>query len=266
MDDRLHREKDFHNKAFSQGTRACVDKYYELCRNSRDFYMNTLAELCRGREPVALEYGCGPGSYAFFLRNQGATVHGIDISDVAVQQATQEAAREDLDRTTFHVMDAEALTFPDDSFDLICGTGILHHLDLDRAFSELARTLKPEGTAVFVEPLGHNPLINHFRARTPQLRTVDEHPLLMSDLEKARRFFGELQCRYFHLSTLGAVPLRRMPGFPKLLKALDGFDRTLFTVLPPVRRLAWQVVIMLSQPLKQTAGAPNRANDRFQSV
>jgi hypothetical protein len=48
--------------------------------------------------------------------------------------------------------------------------------DLSLACSEIARVLRPGGPAIFVEPLGHNPLINAYRKRTPALRTVDEHP------------------------------------------------------------------------------------------
>lgn len=42
----------------------------------------------------------------------------------------------------FRLMDAEALEFPPDTFDLICGTGILHHLDLDAAYGQIARSLR----------------------------------------------------------------------------------------------------------------------------
>ena len=42
---------------------------------------------------------------------------------------------------------------------------------------------------MFVEPLGHHPLITADRRRTPALRTIDEHPLLLGDLEQAREQF-----------------------------------------------------------------------------
>ena len=42
------------------------------------------------------------------------------------------------------------MSFADNSFDLICGTGILHHLDIHAAFHEISRTLRPDGIAVFV--------------------------------------------------------------------------------------------------------------------
>ena len=71
----------------------------------------------------------------------------------------------------FQVMNAEVLEFPDASFDLVFGVAILHHLDLDTACAEFLRVLRPSGTAVFLEPLGHNPFINLVRWATPAART-----------------------------------------------------------------------------------------------
>src|SRR5439155_23886695 len=46
--------------------------------------------------------------------------------------------------------DAEGLTLPDESFDLVFGHAVLHHLpDLERAFAEFHRVLRPGGTLVF---------------------------------------------------------------------------------------------------------------------
>lgn len=196
----------------------------------------------------ALEYGCGPGSNAFLLGERGAAVTGIDISDVAIEQARARAEAEGVAaRCEFEVMNAEQTSFADHGFDLICGTAILHHLDLEAAYAEIARLLKPDGRAVFVEPLGHNPAINAYRRRTPQLRTEDEHPLMVKDLELAGTWFGRTAISYFNLSTLLAVPFRRTRAFEPALAALQALDRALFR-LPPARKHAWMVVIRLEGP------------------
>ncbi|HLG17200.1 MAG TPA: class I SAM-dependent methyltransferase [Blastocatellia bacterium] len=246
------REKDFHNKAYADDSRRVVGKYYSISRRSDEFYQQTL-DSCAGGKKV-LEYGCGTGSYAFFLAQNGATVTGIDISDVAVNLARQQANRRRLDGLDFRVMNAEQLDFGDDSFDVICGTGILHHLQLDRAYAELSRTLKPEGRAVFVEPLGHNALINLYRKRTPELRTEDEHPLLMRDVRLAGDYFGSVKTRFFHLTSLAGVPLRRVPGFTVMLGFFEAIDRLLFMVLPFLKRYAWVVVLELAKPRKPAGG------------
>jgi SAM-dependent methyltransferase len=244
---RQDKEREFHDRAFGEGTRRTAAKFYALEGPSDDFYREFLAERCAGRR--VLEYGCGPGSAAFFLAERGARVTGIDISDVAIEQATAEGEAKGLgDRLEFTTMDAEALEFPDDSFELVCGTGILHHLNLDRAYGELRRVLTEDGEGIFIEPLGHNPLINLYRKRTPELRTEDEHPLLASDLERARDFFADVGLRYFHLQTLLALPMRRSKRFDRIVGALNRADQALFRVLPPVRRHAWMVALMLAAP------------------
>ena len=192
-----------------------------------------------------MEYGCGPGSYAFDLAERGAHVIGVDISPVAIELARKNASTRGLD-IRFSVMNAESLDFPDGSFDIVCGTGILHHLDLARSLGEIRRVLKVGGRAVFVEPLGHNPIINWYRRRTPNLRSVDEHPLRMDDLALIGRHFDHMTVRMFHLTTLAAVPLRNSPGFPRIVSALDAIDRGLFRVLPPLRKHAWSCVIEVS--------------------
>ena len=78
-----------------------------------------------------LDYGCGAGARACALALRGARVCGIDISPVAIGMARDAVRREGLaGNAAFAVMDAEALDLPARSFGLVCGTSILHHLDV----------------------------------------------------------------------------------------------------------------------------------------
>jgi len=50
--------------------------------------------------------------------------------------------------------DAENLTYADDSFDLVVTQDVFEHIfDIDRAFCEIRRTLRPGGAHVFTTPL-----------------------------------------------------------------------------------------------------------------
>ena len=49
--------------------------------------------------------------------------------------------------------------------------------------AEIKRVLRPEGCAVFLEPLADNPLLRFFRFLTPNARTPDERPLTKKNLE-----------------------------------------------------------------------------------
>ena len=241
---RLAREAAFHDERFADDTRAATDKFYAITKESFGWYRERALGDLGGK--AFLEYGCGPGSIAFDAATQGAKAVGIDISPVAVEQANARATGTG-NGARFEVRNAEASGYADASFDRIAGSGILHHLDLDRAYRELARLLRPGGRGVFLEPLGHNPLINAYRKRTPQMRTEDEHPLLRADFDLANRYFASVRTRFFHLSSLAAVPLRGRPGFGALLAALSGIDRLLLASASPLRWNAWMAVVELER-------------------
>jgi SAM-dependent methyltransferase len=72
-----------------------------------------------------------------------------DISPGMVAVACQNAEQLGLD-VTGEVADAEALPFPDETFDLVVGHAVLHHIpDVELAMREVLRVLKPGGRFVF---------------------------------------------------------------------------------------------------------------------
>ena len=236
---RLKREKDFHNKTFSTASRKAVKKYYNSANASKEFYRSILLDDIKGKR--VLEYGCGPGSAAFDVARAGAKVQAIDISDIAIKQTIEKANNEGL-QINASVMDAENLSFDDDSFDIVCGSGILHHLDLQRSYKQIQRVLKENGKGIFFEPLGHNLIINIYRYLTPKMRTEDEHPLLMSDLKLAEKYFGNISINYFNLTSILSSFLPSSSTF------LNRLDEHLFKILPCLRKHAWIVVIQFSNP------------------
>ena len=70
---------------------------------------------------------------------------------------------------------------------------------------EPERVLQPGGHAIFIEPLGHNPFINLYRKFTPTIRSEDEHPLLVKDLEMIKNLFPKVEVRYYYLASLLAA-------------------------------------------------------------
>ena len=243
---RLEAERAFHNAKFGEdkqhgGSRAI----YELPRVAYRYFEKEVEPRAAGAD--VLEFGCGDSSYAVKLSRWGGRVTAIDISDEAVEETRlriNEAGF--LNQTSLQRMNAEELDFPDASFDLVVGRAILHHLDLEKAYASIARVLRPGGTAIFLEPLAHNPLINLYRRMTPHLRTEDEHPLTMRDLAMARRHFGEVQLRYFTLLSMGALPAAKAPRlFEAMKNGLDRADSLLFRALPFTGRWAWTVAMVM---------------------
>lgn len=246
--DRIAKERDFHDQRFrdhDEDVREDLGKYYSVYTLNTALYNRLLGRYLPDAD--ALEYGCAKGEKSLRWAAKGARVTGIDISDEAVRIANAQAVHASLP-AEFFAMNAEQMDFANNRFDVVFGEGILHHLHLEQAYGEIARVLRPEGRAVFVEPLGHNPIINAYRAMTPQMRTDDEHPLLMSDLEHLGRHFGKVDVHYFHITTLAAVPFHRTRLFKPLLALLHGIDRLLMRVIPPIRRWAWVAVIDVAGP------------------
>jgi len=255
--DRYEREASFHDRQLTDRTREGAWRYYDIAADAYEAYRSAVTRDVQPQTRV-LEYGCGSGSAAFDLARLGAEVHGIDIAPGPIEAATRRAASEGVaDRTSFHVMNAERLEFAPASFDLVCGTSVLHHLDVTTGYRQVARVLAPGGRAVFLEPLGHNPAINLYRRLTPALRTPDEHPLTLADLHEARRWFGRVELRWFTVTGLLAAGLEGTRAYEPVLGALRALDGWMLRRVPLVRRWAWIVVIDATVPVPEGAGDRN---------
>jgi SAM-dependent methyltransferase len=99
----------------------------------------------------ALDVGCGGGGFLRALGWRGAHAVGLEIDDAQLARA-RAAGHDD---TALRVGRAEALPFPDASFDLVCCLFSFHHFPADvqtRAVAEAARVLRPGGALFVVEP------------------------------------------------------------------------------------------------------------------
>ncbi|HEY4894605.1 MAG TPA: methyltransferase domain-containing protein [Solirubrobacteraceae bacterium] len=108
-----------------------------------------------GHEPGhyarSLEIGSGTGYFTLNLQRAGLIGEATcsDISPGMLETLSDNAERLGLSVRT-EPADAERLPFADDSFDLVLGHAVLHHIpDLPRAFVEFERVLAPGGTLVF---------------------------------------------------------------------------------------------------------------------
>lgn len=99
----------------------------------------------------SLEIGSGTGYFTLNLMQEGMIGQATcsDISPGMLQTLDANAQRLGLSVTT-EPADAERLPFADESFDLVLGHAVLHHIpDLPRAFREFQRVLAPGGTILF---------------------------------------------------------------------------------------------------------------------
>lgn len=247
LDERKLKELEFHNRdrdrSFIEEAKQSEDtfekfygnkKYYGCTSRSRDYVSDWIAINAKGK--IFLDYACGNGANAILAARNGASMAmGLDISDVSIRNARlfgQQAGCSD--NLRFFQADAENTKLPDACIDSVICSGMLHHLDLNFAFPELQRVLKPGGRILCVEALDYNPLIKLYRALTPQMRTVWEmsHILSLRDLEFAGQFFEVQNVRYWHI--LGYVG-GKFPFFAGLLDTLDRYIEK----IPYLNRMAW---------------------------
>jgi SAM-dependent methyltransferase len=233
--DRLQRERRFHDARFAGGEddRVAQMKYYVALKRCFDRYAKRRMALAR--DAVVLEYGCAQGYEAISLASLAKRVEGIDISKPAVDAGNAEIAARGIPNVRLSVQNAEATDFADGTFDLVFGSGILHHLDYDKAMAELRRVLKPGGRCCFTEPLGHNPAIELYRKHTPEARTPDEHPLLARDIRKFDQTFEDTDVRMFGLVSLVSALFRRS----SLQASASGVGAAVDSVLLRIPGLKW---------------------------
>jgi ubiquinone/menaquinone biosynthesis C-methylase UbiE len=110
----------------------------------------------------ALELGCGTGFFLLNLKQAGVLDAGnvTDISPGMVEVAVANAASLGF-TVEGRVADAESLPYDDDTFDLVVGHAVLHHIpDVELALREVLRVLKPGGRFVFAgEPTRHGDFV-----------------------------------------------------------------------------------------------------------
>ena len=242
------RSKEIRKNALDYSRFTSNMKFYSITQKSTDFFNNYLLKEFKGKK--VLDYGCGDGNTAVFSAKNGAEVVGIDISSVRIKNSKELAVKEGVsDRTSFFVMDAEKTEFPDNYFDGIICTGVLHHLEIESALKEMARILKPEGSIICNEPLVHNPIFQLYRRLTPHLRSgwEMEHILSKKEIKLAEKYFGKIELRFFYLTTLLAVPFRNSPFFNFILSIFEKIDSIILKI-PGLRWWAWQIIFVLSQP------------------
>ncbi len=229
-------KKRFYNEAFFSEAASHYDiatKGLSLCRDA-SWKKALLNHLPDPHYSKALDLACGTGDVTFLLAEkfQDAQVMGVDLSQAMLSCAQRKSLHSN---TQFIKSAMETLPFPDASFDLVTGSYALRNAgSLQEAIYEVARVLKPEGTAAFLEfskkeswmmqkiqyfilktwgsfwglLLHGNMEIHGYIADSlvhfPTTKTLDEM-FLQSGLQKQKEirfFFGTLRASFYKKKTL----------------------------------------------------------------
>ena len=111
-----------------------------------------------------LEVGVGTGiNTSMYPRNCHVT--GVDLSSSMLEKARERVAREGLRNVRLLEMDAQNLTFADDSFDIVYAPYLVSVVpDPVRVVREMRRVCKPGGKII---------ILNHFRSANPVLSRLE---------------------------------------------------------------------------------------------
>ena len=92
-----------------------------------------------------LDVGTGTGFFAVLLAQTGHQVEGIDLTPAMLEEARSLAAQRNLD-IVFREMDAQALSYAEESFDVLLSRNLTWTLpEPEKAYREWFRVLKPGG-------------------------------------------------------------------------------------------------------------------------
>ncbi|HEY7909270.1 MAG TPA: methyltransferase domain-containing protein, partial [Thermomicrobiales bacterium] len=132
-----------------QGWDATVEDYE---RSLAPFFAQFAADALHlvGVQPGhrVLDVAAGPGTLALLAARRGATVVATDFAPGMVERLRQRAGEAGLTNLSAAVMDGQALTLPDNSFDAAFSNfGLIFFPDRAAGFRELYRVVRPGGKA-----------------------------------------------------------------------------------------------------------------------
>jgi ubiquinone/menaquinone biosynthesis C-methylase UbiE len=216
---------------------------HEKMPSSHCFFYSLVDQV---RNKKVLDLCCGYGFTSVRLAKRGAHVTGIDISPKMVKLAQRNAELNKVtDRVCVQKMSAQAMDFPDNSFNYVIGIGALHHLNIDTAGREISRVLKKGGRAFFIEPRIPYKWLIIIRSILPSRCFESPGGAQLSDheIKSFSNFFADTKISYFLL-------LRKFARFPFLNKIpdkLDEYDRFLVEHFPILKKLCWAVVLQFEK-------------------
>lgn len=113
----------------------------------RDLPFDPLIDFQALERQDVLEIGVGSGSHAQLIAGHARSYVGIDITEQAVERTSARLGLQGIDAEILR-MDAEEMSFEDQSFDFIWSWGVIHHsADTRRIVEQMHRVLRPGGTA-----------------------------------------------------------------------------------------------------------------------
>ena len=261
---RLQAEEAFHDLWADNTDPEQIDvrRFFESPTALENRYARSMMGDVKGKRVLDIGPGLGESSICFAL--DGASVTAVDVSAHMLAVLNTLAQKHGVAVATIHSIVEQAKLEPG-SFDFAFVANALHHVGNRERFIEcIYGLLKPGGTAVFIDPLRYNPLINIYRWLAWKVRTVDEEPLGVRDFALFSQFQTVQHREFWLLSLLLFVKYflvdwlhpnqerywKRIYSETEATlwwwKPLAAIDRRL-TRLPIIRWLSWNTVVLATK-------------------
>jgi SAM-dependent methyltransferase len=149
---------DAFTKFEHEGWERVADKYDSTWATSTRQFIGPLLDAANVSAKMSiLDLGCGPGYVSAAAAARDATPIGLDFSKEMIS-----IAKKMFPKIEFREGDAQNLSFPDKTFDrVVANFALLHLANPERAMSEAARVLKPDGRFGFTTwaKISENPFV-----------------------------------------------------------------------------------------------------------
>jgi ubiquinone/menaquinone biosynthesis C-methylase UbiE len=145
-----HRIHDLEMTDHPVGTKAFFDDLDDY-RFDKLHYLPRLVDFSGYQGRRLLEVGCGIGTDLVRFAKGGARVTGVDLAETAIALARKNFELNGVTPEELRVANGEALPFPDASFDVVYGHGVIQYTaNAEQLIRECHRVLKPGGTGIFM--------------------------------------------------------------------------------------------------------------------
>lgn len=188
------------------------------------------------------------------LAHADAVVSAFDISQESVRHCRAAVERAGVGhRVSVDVMSMHDLRYAADSYDVVHGQDILHHVDVAVAGLQLRRVLRPGGRAIFKENSSRNKLLMLVRdplcgrLGIPKWNSDDEYPLRPREIRQLARALGghcrveHPDFRFFHYLDAKLLGYRVRP----INQLCFLVDQAIYRWLPFLRKFSDQQLVIL---------------------
>lgn len=203
----------------SPGTREFFEET-EAYRFEKLHYLPVLVDFNGFKDKRLLDVGCGLGNDLSRFARGGAIVTGIDFAPRAIELAQANFSQRELEGQ-FHIMDGEALEFPDASFDVVYCHTVLHFTPHpQRMIAEIHRVLRPGGQAILMTVNRNSWLFRLQKLMKVEIDYPDAPVFRKFSIDEFRRLLAPFR-------TVEIIPER----FPVATKVHGGLKARLFNTL-----------------------------------